>query len=122
MVLACALWAGLASVTVIPNAQLIYNQAPRLRIKGTGFPADLKSLSLEISMNNQAPLQTWVDFVILKDPENEGILLSLRGGKRCVCLFFLGPNSSKPRTKLSPLALPLFFQTTTDGPAARRCA
>lgn len=83
-VLLSALGVALSSVTVIPNALLIYNQAPRLRIKGTGFPADLKSLSLEISMYNQAPLQTWVDFVILKDPENEGILLSLRGGKRWV--------------------------------------
>lgn len=71
-----------SSVIIQSSFGLIYNQAPRLRIKGSGFPSDLRSLNLEISVPGEPSLILYTDYTLLKDPENEGIVLSLRPNKR----------------------------------------
>lgn len=82
--LVVALIIGLASGTIVmqPNQALLYATTPRLSILGSGFPSDVRSLVLELSVPGQPNLVAFTDYTVFKDPENDGVILELRAGRR----------------------------------------
>jgi hypothetical protein len=70
-------------VNVLRTAvQTIYDQSPKLHIKGDGFSADEHSIILDLATSGQAPLRVKNDFTITKD--DSGLTLKLLANKRCV--------------------------------------
>ena len=55
------------SISLQPSSGLLYNQAPRLKIRASGFPVDVKSLSLEISVPFEPSLVLYTDYVLSLD-------------------------------------------------------
>ena len=128
------------SIILQPSSELLYNQAPRLKIRASGFPVDVKSLSLEISVPFEPSLVLYTDYVLSLDPDHEGIVLSLKAGRRCVssscpaastllsALSLSVPRrrpSSPPLVAAPPCCLtPTHLHPTpphTDGRPRRRC-
>jgi len=66
------------SIIMQPSYDLMYNQAPRLRIRASGFPADMKSVTLELSVPFEPSLVLYTDYVLSLDPDHEGIVLNLQ--------------------------------------------
>jgi hypothetical protein len=69
-------------VNVLRTVQTIYDQSPKLHIKGAGFNADEHSIILDLAASGQAPLRVKNDFTITKD--DSGLTLKLLANKRCV--------------------------------------
>jgi len=69
-----------AEVTVLKIVQTIYDQSPKLRIKGIGFDADDHDITLDISAPGQGSLKADKDFLITKD--DDGIILKLLSARR----------------------------------------
>jgi len=86
MVLMVAFAVARATIIVQPSFDLLYSQAPRLKIRATGFPADVRALTLELSVQGEPSLTMYTDYMLSLDPDHEGIVLNLKAGKRLVSL------------------------------------
>ena len=77
-----------AEITILKSAsvQIIYDRSPKLRIRGSGFDADERSIILNLSVNNQPSLKIDKDFLITKD--DEGLTLQLLSNRRYNFIIF----------------------------------
>lgn len=75
-----------AEVTVLKSMQTIYDQSPKLRIKGTGFDAEDHDIKITIGASGADPLRVDKDFLITKDAGGDGIILKLLGNRKWVNL------------------------------------
>ena len=73
----------LSEVTITRNVQTVYAKSPKLRIKGEGFTAEEKDISIEIGSIG-APLRQGKDFTLSKI--EDGIILKLLTNRKWVNL------------------------------------
>ena len=69
-------------ITILKAVQTIYDQTPKLRIKGSGFDAAESDILLNIAASSQSYLMINIDFMLTKDEYDEGIILKLLPTKR----------------------------------------
>lgn len=67
---------------MLKSVQVIYDQSPKLRIRGSGFDAEDHDIRLNIYSPNQDPLKADKDYLITKDSDGDGIILKLLGNRR----------------------------------------
>ena len=66
-----------AEVTVLKSNYIIYDRSPKLRIRGSSFDADARSIILDLAVNGQSSLIADKDYTIIKDAGDEGLILKL---------------------------------------------
>jgi len=71
-----------AEVTVMKSVLTIYDQSPKLRIRGSGFDAEDHDIKLVLAATNQDPLRADKDYLITKDTDGDGLILKLLGNRR----------------------------------------
>ena len=79
-----------AEITVLKLTQTIYDRAPKLRIKGTGFDVDASAISLGFSSGGGSTLIPGKDFSILKD--DDGLILKIFANRRFASTTFPSSN------------------------------
>lgn len=79
----------LAEVTIVRVVQTIYDQSPKLRIRGSGFDASDSDINIDLGVAGQNYLVRDRDFMISKDSDGDGIILKLLSNRRysSVCLY-----------------------------------
>eukprot|EP01040_Poterioochromonas_malhamensis_P015714 gene15714-17643_t len=82
---------AIAEVTILKATQYIYDQSPKLRIRGSGFDVDARDIILELYPNGQAPLIINKDYLVTKDSDGDGLILKLVGNRRWVYTSFRIP-------------------------------
>ena len=88
--LAVSSWLAVISseLTVLKQVQTIYDKSPKLRIRGSGFDADDHDIKVDISPYMSPSLKVDKDYLITKDPDGDGLILKLIGGRRLVLIVF----------------------------------
>ena len=71
-----------AEVTVVTKVQTVYDRSPKIRIKGTGFDANVEDIFLKLSAVGEESLKKDKDYIISKDKDGDGIVLKLLGNRR----------------------------------------
>eukprot|EP01040_Poterioochromonas_malhamensis_P014061 gene14061-15536_t len=89
---------AIAEVTILKATQYIYDQSPKLRIRGSGFDVDARDIILELNANGRAPLIINKDYLVTKDPDGDGLILKLLENRRWV----------DTSSRIPPIALVLF--------------
>lgn len=72
----------LAEVIVLKTVQSLYDHAPKLLIRGSGFGTDPHEIRLEIGVMGQPPLMADKDFMITMDANGDGLALMLLANRR----------------------------------------
>ena len=85
-VIALAMRVVLSEVTIIGAPQVIYDRSPKLRIRGAGFDAEDHDITLELAAQGEATLRVDKDYMVTKDPQNEGLILKLLNLRKWVNL------------------------------------
>eukprot|EP01032_Pedospumella_encystans_P020953 gene20953-23789_t len=67
----------LAEVTVLKQAQVIYDKSPKLRIRGFGFNVDVHKISLVLGAKGLPPLVMDKDYLVNVDQDGDGLILKL---------------------------------------------
>ena len=75
-----------AEVTVLKLTQTIYDRAPKLRIKGSGFDVEASAISLGFASGGGMTLTPGKDFLLLKD--DDGLILKIFANRRFASIQF----------------------------------
>jgi hypothetical protein len=86
------LWIGLVllsctnaddTVSILRIKQTIYDQSPKLRIRGSGFSDHNEdNIHLELAATGQSSLVNGVDYMLAKDLDGDGLILKLLSNRR----------------------------------------
>jgi hypothetical protein len=69
-------------VTVLKATQYIYDKSEKMRIRGSGFNANDHDILLDIGCAGQPSLVVDKDFMLSKDSDGDGLILTLLGNRR----------------------------------------
>lgn len=86
VVASCCMLAVLGSVIVLRSTNGLYDRAPKLLIRGAGFPTDPNDIFLEISISGSPSLVRNVDYTLTTS--EDGLILDLQSDARCVVHYY----------------------------------
>ena len=75
-----------AEITILRVVQTIYDRAPKLRIKGSGFDVEASAISLGFASGGGSTLTPGKDFSLLKD--DDGLILKIFANRRFASIQF----------------------------------
>jgi hypothetical protein len=79
-----------AEVTVLKAVRTIYDQSPKIRIRGAGFEAEKHNIILDLAAQGQPCLRSEKEFEIVKD--EDGLVLRLVAGRKSVNGILVVPS------------------------------